>query len=124
MKSFLKFALSALALGVIASIPSLQAQDAPKKGKGGRGAMSPDAMVARLDEAVTLTADQKAKATDIYTKEVADMQALAPEDRRSKGQEIRDAANKDIRALLTPDQQTKFDAMPPPGKGGRKKKDQ
>jgi Spy/CpxP family protein refolding chaperone len=46
------------------------------------------------------------------------VQALSQEDRRAKGREIRTAANKDIRALLTPEQQTKFDAMPPPPRRG------
>jgi hypothetical protein len=83
--------------------------------------MDPATMVTRLDEAVTLTADQKTKATDIYKKMADQMQALAPEDRRTKGQEIRTATNAEIRALLTPDQQKKFDAMPQGrGPGGGK----
>jgi protein CpxP len=97
------------------------AGDTPRGGGGGRrgGMFNPDQMVSRLDEAVTLTADQKTKATEIYKKMVADMQALPQDQRREKGPEIGKTAHDDIRALLTPDQQKKFDAMPQPGRGGR-----
>ena len=126
----LKSLLPILALGLLASAPLSRAADesAPpaegrKGGKGGgRGAMSADAMVTRLDEAVTLTADQKAKAKEIYAKLMADTQALPQEDRRTKGAELRTSANKEIRALLTPEQQTKFDAMPQGRAGGGRKK--
>ena len=130
MKSALKVVLALLALGLIAgaSIASAQDQTPPPPaqkgpgggGRGGRG-MDPAQMLARLDEAVTLTADQKTKVTDIYKKMTDQMGALAPEDRRTKGQEIRTATNAEIRALLTPDQQKKFDAMPQGrGPGGGK----
>jgi Spy/CpxP family protein refolding chaperone len=117
MKS-LKVVITALALAAIASAP-LSAQE--KKG-GGRG-MNPEQQVARIDEAVTLTADQKTKVTAILTKAQEQIQALPQEERRTKGMEIREATNKEIRALLTPDQQKKFDAMPPPARGGGKKKE-
>jgi hypothetical protein len=43
------------------------------------------------------------------------------EETRAKMQEIQKAAHDQIRALLTADQQKKFDAMPPPpGPGGRR----
>ena len=128
MKSALKVVFALLALGLIAgaSIASAQDQTPPPQGqkgpggggRGGRG-MDPAMMLTRLDEAVTLTADQKTKVTDIYKKQAEKMQALAPEDMRTKGQEIRTATNAEIRALLTPEQQTKFDAMPQGrGRGG------
>jgi len=130
MKSFLKIVISAVALGVMASIPVLRAQDqtppaeGAKKGKGGRGMMSVEDQVAAIDKAVGgLTADESAKIKDIISKTRDDMQALAPEDRRTKGREMMQAQHDQIRAVLTADQQTKFDAMPPPGRGGKKKKD-
>ena len=82
--------------------------------------MSPEARVAQIDAAVMLTADQKTKITAILTKVQADVQALPQEERGAKGGEMRMAANKDIRALLTDEQKTKFDAIPAAGK---KKKD-
>jgi Spy/CpxP family protein refolding chaperone len=126
----LKVVLALLALGLIAgaSIASAQDQTPPPPaqkgpgggGRGGRG-MDPATMLARLDEAVTLTADQKTKVTDIYKKMADQIGALAQEDRRTKGQDIRTATNAEIRALLTPDQQKKFDAMPQGrGPGGGK----
>jgi Spy/CpxP family protein refolding chaperone len=129
MKSFLKVILSALAFGVLASAPILKAQDdAPKKGKGGRGGMqmSPEEQVAGIEKAVgTLTEDQKTKIKDIVAKTREQMQGLSQEDRRTKGRELMMAQHDQIRSVLTADQQKKFDDMPQPGKGGggRKKKD-
>jgi len=132
MKS-IKLLLSVLTLAVMVSTPALRAQDdakAPpppgaeggKGGKGGgRGMMSPDERVAQIDKAVTLTADQKAKIKDILTKEMDEMKALSPEERRGKMRESMKATHDAVRAVLTADQQTKFDAMPQPGRGGKKK---
>lgn len=139
MKSPVKFIITLLAIGVMASMPTLRAQDdkaPPAEGqKGGRrgGGRGPsvEQQVTRMDEALTLTADQKTKITAILTKAQEDIQALPQDQRREKGMEIRQTAMKDVRALLTPEQQTKFDAMPQQGPGGRrggggagKKKDQ
>lgn len=115
-------------LGVCLGAGLLHAQ--PPKGegrRGGRGAMSPEAQVARLDEALALTAEQKGKVTAIFSKVQQDIQALSPEDRRTKGAELFQAANKEVRALLTEPQKAKFDAMPQGmgrrGGGQGKKKD-
>jgi protein CpxP len=134
MKSSVKLLVSVLALGLMTSLPALRAQDNPppaggqRQGGGGqggqrgggRGQMTPAQQIERLETAVgKLTDDQKTKITAVYEKLTKDMQALAQEDRRTKGQELRTAAQKDVRALLTPEQQTKFDAMPAPGRGGQ-----
>ena len=121
MKVSLKSVLAVLALG-LAVIPSLSmaADAAPGGGQGqggGRGGPSPEQRLAAIDTAVTLTADQKTKITAILTKSAADMQAVPQEERREKGQAIRAAANKEIHALLTAEQQVKFDAMPQGGRG-------
>jgi Spy/CpxP family protein refolding chaperone len=93
-------------------------------GGGGRGmGMPPQAQVDALDKAVTLTADQKTKVLAIYTAEAkarTDMMATQPPDpdARTKFMAMRTKDRADIRALLTPDQQTKFDAMPQGGRGG------
>lgn len=115
----LKHLFLSAVLGAAVLTPALQAQE-QKKG-GGRGGFTPEQQVARIDEAVTLTADQKTKVTAILAKVAEKVQALPQEERREKGQELRTAANKEIRALLTPEQQTKFDAIPQgrgPGGGG------
>jgi hypothetical protein len=76
---------------------------------------TPEQMTARLDEAVTLTAEQKTKVLDIYKKMAADMQAIPQDQRREKGAEIRKATDDQIRALLTAEQVKK---MPQPGNRG------
>lgn len=130
--------ITSLALGMCASIPALRAEDekapaapapeqkadAPKaehKGPRGGGRMDPDQMVAHLDEALSLTADQKAKIKDIYVKAREEIQATAPEERREKMMEVMKSTHDQVRAALTPEQQTKFDAMRPP-RGEHKKK--
>lgn len=130
MKS-LKVLLTVLALGVATSAPLLRAQEekpaAPAGGgerpRGqGRAMQSPEQRVERLDKAVTLTAEQKTKALDIYKKAADQAKALSPEERREKGMEIMKATGEQIRALLTPEQQAKFDAMPRGGPGGGDRK--
>lgn len=115
--SLRKRILSAIALGVLATSTVLVGQE-NKGQQGGRGMGSPDGIVSRLDEALTLTADQKTKIHAIYSKVQEDVRALAPADRREKGMELRQQANKDVRALLTPEQQQKFDSMPAMARGG------
>ena len=128
MKKSLKLLVCILTLGAMASFTALQAQTPPpaggggKKG-GGRGGRGPT--VEAIETAVgTLTADQKTKITALIDKNQEATAALSQEDRQTKGPELRAALNKDIRALLTPEQQTKFDAMPQGGRGGGKKKNQ
>jgi protein CpxP len=133
MKLTLKTLIAAIALGVTALPMLSSAQDTPpattppaggqgggKGGKGGgRGQQTPEQRITAIEGAVgTLTADQKTKITAILTKQNADMQALDPADRQTKGPEIRTAANKEVRGLLTAEQATKFDAMPQ-GRGGK-----
>lgn len=127
MKLF-KFLISALALGLMATVPALHAQDGQAKKKGG---MSPEQRIAQIDEAVGgLNAEQKTKITAILAKVQESVMALPAEERGAKGAELRQAANKDIRAVLTDAQKAKFDAMPQGrgpgggGGGGKKKKDQ
>ncbi|MSU22536.1 MAG: hypothetical protein EXS32_01815 [Opitutus sp.] len=123
MKLTLKTLIAAVALGV-AALPAISsAQAEGKKGEGKGQRMTPEQQVTRLEEAVgSLSAEQKTKITAIYTKVSEQMQGLAQEDRQTKGAELRAAANKEVRAVLTADQQKKFDDMPAPGRGGGGKK--
>jgi periplasmic protein CpxP/Spy len=123
-----KLLLGCVAFGALVATSAVHAQD--QKGRG-RGGMNPEAQVARIDEAVTLTADQKTKITAIFSKMQEQMQALPQEERREKGMALREAATKEVRALLTAEQQAKFDAMPQgrgpgggQGQGKGKKRDQ
>jgi len=122
MKSSLRSFIGVLALGA-ALLPVVSvAQDGPppaeKRGGPGGGRMGFEQMVARLDEAVTLTAEQKTKVTAIYKEQMAAMQAIPQEERREKMRESMAATREKIRAVLTPEQMKKFDAMPAPGRGG------
>ncbi|MSU22537.1 MAG: hypothetical protein EXS32_01820 [Opitutus sp.] len=132
MKMTVKFLLSLLALGLVASSPTLSAQEKPVtgtstptetpaatpakgKGKGGaRGAaqVSPEQRIADLDKTVTLTDEQKTKVREIFTKADTEAQTLSKKDARTKLPGTLQAARTDVRALLTDDQQKKFDAMP------------
>ena len=102
----------ALCTAALSTVP-MMAQGGGGGGMGGR--MSPEARVAAIDKAVTLTDDQKTKITAILTadqKKRADMMASG-EDRSTlmpKMMAMRTDENNQIKALLTDDQKPKFDA--------------
>lgn len=112
----------AMCSAALCSVPMM----AQGGGGGGQGGgfrmMTSDQRVDRLDQAVgPLTADQKTKIKAIYDadqKKMQDLMQAQDPDMRTKMMAMRQDENKQIRALLTPDQQTKFDAMPQ-GRGGR-----
>ena len=114
----------ALCSAALCSVPMM----AQGGGGGGRGGMTPEARVAAIDKAVTLTDDQKTKITAIYTADQAKMTALRTAqdpDMRTKMMAMRTDENTQIKALLTDEQKPKFDAylasMPQgrgPGGGG------
>lgn len=120
-----KLLVCALAVAALASAVSLQAQD--DKRKGGRGAMpTVEQRLERLEEAVgSLSAEQKTRIKAIYAQVAGKMRDLPQEERREKMGEILRNTQKEIRAVLTPEQQKKFDAMPQGGRGdgsgGRRK---
>jgi Spy/CpxP family protein refolding chaperone len=119
MKSMFKVLISVLALGVAGFISTASAQEKGKGGKGGggRGGMT----IERLEEAVgSLTAEQKTKIEAIMAKQREALQAIPQEERQEKGREIMTKGRADIRAVLTAEQQAKFDAMPQGGRGGKK----
>jgi protein CpxP len=121
-KTILKYAarVGAVALcgAALCSVPMMA------QGGGGRMQMTPEARVAAIDKAVTLTDDQKTKITAIYTddqKKMADLRASQDPDMRSKMMAMRTDENTQIKALLTDDQKPKFDAYVasmPQGRGG------
>ena len=103
--------------------PAADAPASPSGKKGGRdGGRMAEERINQLDKALSLTADQKQKIKDIFAKEAADLKGLSPEERRSKGRDAMKAVHDQVRAVLTPEQQTKFDAMPKPGRAARKGK--
>jgi hypothetical protein len=87
--------------------------DATPQRLGGGAMQDPAAITTRLDKVVALTDDQVALVAAIYQKQTDDLQALSAGDRASgQGAAIRQAAKAQVRALLTPEQQQKFDANP------------
>jgi protein CpxP len=112
MITFRKYAtrLGALALcsAALCTTPMLA------QGGGGRGMQTPDQQVAALDTAVTLTPDQKPKVLAIFTadaKKMADLRAAQDPDMRTKMTAMRADEQSQIKAVLTDDQKTKYDAM-------------
>jgi periplasmic protein CpxP/Spy len=122
----IKHCLLALMLAglVYAGTPSASAQDnneqqsAPPAGQHGNGRhFDPEKRAAMLSKQLNLSADQKAKVTDILKSEQSQMEGLrsdssaSQEDRHSKMTEIHKSSNEQIRALLDPDQQKKWDEI-------------
>jgi Spy/CpxP family protein refolding chaperone len=120
-----KLLVGAAVVGVLFSTSLLQAQDQKKKeGQGGgRGMPTAEQQIERIEQAVgTLSADQKTKLKAIYAKTAEKMQAIPQEERREKGMEVYQETRKQVRAVLTPEQQKKYDEMPQGrGQGGKKK---
>lgn len=97
---------------------STPSQSAPMGPEGhGHRHFDPEKWTEMLTKELKLTSDQQPKVLDVFKSEQSQMQSLwsdnstAQDDRRSKMMEIHKASNDQIRALLTPDQQKKFDAM-------------
>ena len=115
----------ALCSAALCATPMLaQAGGGAPGGGGGRGMMTPDAQLAQLTTALTLSADQQAKIKPILEADAAKITALRTAqdpDMRTKMTAIRTEQHAAIKALLTADQAAKYDAMPQgrgPGGGG------
>jgi len=90
-----------------------QIYDAAPQRLGGGSMQDTAAVAARIDKVVALTDDQVAPVAAIYQEEADALRALAAEDRAGRpGAAIRQATKAQIRALLTLEQQQKFDANP------------
>jgi Spy/CpxP family protein refolding chaperone len=79
--------------------------------------MDPAQRTQHLTKQLKLTSDQQTKVQDILTSEKTQMESLhqdtstAPQDRRAKMMDIRKTSDTQIRALLDPTQQKKWDEM-------------
>src|SRR5438094_40604 len=86
-------------------------------GHGRGAAANPDQELAHLTQALNLTSDQQAKIKPILEDSSKQMQSvhqdtsLSQQDRSAKMQEIHNNLSTQVREVLTPDQQTKFDSM-------------
>lgn len=140
MKSTTRLLLAALTLGLSAAA-FVRAEDqppppatppppaSPAAGEGqhrGGGRMSPEATLQRLSERLNLTDDQKAKILPLLqdqadqAKAIMRDESISREERREKMRPIMEATHEKIRALLTAEQQEKFDKMHDRGPGDRK----
>jgi Spy/CpxP family protein refolding chaperone len=114
----LALAIAALSLGLAA--PIILAQDAPPpppKGEHEGHHKGPRDPLKMLTEKLNLTADQQAKLKPIAEEQkkaldaVRDDASLEKDAKKAKAKEIWQAYQPKIRALLTPEQQVKFDEM-------------
>jgi len=120
-KAILQVAILALGVTAVSALPAMAQEPAgppPADGPrhGGPGGMRGN-QVDFLTKQLNLTPDQvtQVKAIDDDTmkqmKALRDDTSTAGTDRRAKMMDIHKASQDKIRALLTPDQQTKFDAL-------------
>jgi Spy/CpxP family protein refolding chaperone len=130
----MKLVLSLIACGAaLVLCPGLQAQDAATPAPGttgtsgtegghqwshhGGGPMNAEMMIQRLTKELDLTADQQTQIKPIVETFVTTAQGihqdttLTPQDRKSKITDARETEVNGIKAVLTPDQLTKFAAL-------------
>jgi periplasmic protein CpxP/Spy len=108
----LTYAVTPLAVGQ--DNGNAQEQSAPEHA---RRHFDPAKRAEMLGKQLNLNSDQQGKVLDIFKSEQSQMESLrsdtslSQEDRRSKMMDIHKTSNDQVRALLTPDQQKKFDEM-------------
>jgi periplasmic protein CpxP/Spy len=79
--------------------------------------MDPERRLQMMQQRLSLNDSQTAQIRQIFTESRAQMEALrsntslAPEDRRAQMMTLHQGEQSRVRAVLTPDQQTKYDAM-------------
>ena len=85
--------------------------------EGGERHMDPSKRAQMLSQRLDLTNDQQSKVKEIFTAQQKKMQSLmqdesgSREDKRAKFEQLRSETDSQIRAVLTGDQQQKFDTM-------------
>jgi periplasmic protein CpxP/Spy len=108
--------VSMLTMSAVAQNDNGDQQAAPAEHHGPHR-MDPAKRTEMLTKHLNLTSDQQAKVLDIFKGEQSQMESLrsdsslSQDDRRSKMMEIHKTSNDQVRALLDPDQQKKFDTM-------------
>jgi periplasmic protein CpxP/Spy len=94
--------------------PPANGAQGPQSGPRG---MNPERQLAMMQQQLSLTDDQTAQIRQILTDASGKMDALrantalSQDDRRAQMMTLRQGMQAKIRAALTPDQQTKYDAM-------------
>ncbi len=121
-----RVALLAMCTAALGAAMPMMAQDTPPSpppqqggmgGGGGRGGMNSQAQLDRMTTALSLTADQQTSIKAILDQNMKDNMAMrqdtsmSDDDRRAKMMTMRQAQTTKIKAVLTDDQKTKYDAM-------------
>jgi Spy/CpxP family protein refolding chaperone len=116
--------------GLVVCSTLVTAQDAtngPDK-RGGKRGMSPDQLMEKYTEQLSLTDEQKPKVKAVLEdsakkrRELFRDSTLDQEQKRSKFKDVMEAQNKKMKEILTPDQFTKYQEMNEKMKKGGKKK--
>lgn len=115
----------AVALGSLMACNLATAQEAGKDAakKGGKKGYSVEQRMERMTTQLNLTDEQKPKVKAVLEETNKKMQDVAPEDRRTKGRELRAEETKKLKAILTDEQFKKYEEnMQRGGKQGGEKK--
>jgi Spy/CpxP family protein refolding chaperone len=120
-KAGIRIAMVTLCSGVLCALPVMAQQDtapaAPQQGAGMQGPRRGGDMTAMMTRQLDLTPDQQTQVKAINDDSRSQMMALRNDtstpqaDKRTKMMDIRKSSDDKIRALLTDEQKTKFDAM-------------
>jgi Spy/CpxP family protein refolding chaperone len=122
MKTQLKLFVSVLTLG-LAGTALCQAAPADKPGRPARRLQAAAVQrMKQLDENLALTDAQKQQIKEIWAKQVGELKALSPGERRGKARDALMATRDQVRAVLTPEQQAKFDTLRPEGRARKGRK--
>ncbi|HEY2038902.1 MAG TPA: Spy/CpxP family protein refolding chaperone [Edaphobacter sp.] len=118
-KAGMRMAIVALCSGALCALPVMAQDTAPAasaQGAEGHGRRGGD-MTAMLTKQLNLTSDQQTQVKGINDDSRSQMMAvrndtsMSQADKRTKMMDIRKSSDDKIRALLTDEQKTKFDAM-------------
>jgi len=102
---------------VVAQDNDANQQASPPQHWRGHGQPDPAKRTDMLTKQLGLTSDQQPKVLDALKSEQSKMEALhsdsslSQDDRRAKMMDIHKSTNEQVRAILTPDQQKKWDEM-------------
>ena len=117
MKKWIALTALAVALAAVGAPAWAQMGEGQGGGQPGHGPMSADQRLQMMTKQLNLTADQQEKIKPMLENQSQQMQALhqdttlSQEDRMSKMQQIRQSTNSQIKTVLNPDQQQKFEQM-------------
>jgi len=112
-----RLALLAICGAALLTAAPAMAQGGGGGGMGGGRGMNTQQQLDRMTEALTLTADQQTAIKAILDQSMKDNMALrqdtslSDDDRMAKMRSIRESQTAKIKAVLTDDQKTKYDAM-------------